>query len=323
MGLFALITQLIGVHTVLGAFVAGILVGESPILTEEIDDQLRGLVAGLFMPVFFGLAGLTADLTVLKDPQLALLTLGLIAIASIGKAAGAFTGGWFGGLTAPRVDRARDGHERARLDRGHRRHDRPVDGRAEPEPVHHDRRDGLHHHHRDAADAALGAGRLPMRSEEKRGSNARTTSATPSCRTWSASCSRSTQRQGRVRVAPRRSARRLARHAGDGPRHRAGERSRRREPRRKPPRARAERTEKPADPKRRGGRDAVKARRRGGKRRATRDIAEGRRHRAPARRRARRGDRHGGAPRLRPARGRRRADHGAGAAASTMTSRSW
>ncbi|TMJ00461.1 MAG: potassium transporter [Alphaproteobacteria bacterium] len=99
MGTFALITQLLGVHTVLGAFVAGILVGESPILTEEIDRQFRGLVAGLFMPVFFGLAGLSADLTVLKDPELALLTLGLIAIASFGKAAGAFTGGWFGGLT--------------------------------------------------------------------------------------------------------------------------------------------------------------------------------------------------------------------------------
>jgi Kef-type K+ transport system membrane component KefB/nucleotide-binding universal stress UspA family protein len=99
MGLFALITQLIGVHTVLGAFVAGILVGESPILTEEIDRQLRGIVAGLFMPVFFGIAGLSADLTVLKDPELALLTLGLIAIASFGKAIGAFSGGYFGGLT--------------------------------------------------------------------------------------------------------------------------------------------------------------------------------------------------------------------------------
>ena len=58
MGAMALITHLIGVHTVLGAFVAGILVGESPILTEHIDEQLRGLIAALFMPVFFGLAGL-------------------------------------------------------------------------------------------------------------------------------------------------------------------------------------------------------------------------------------------------------------------------
>ena len=99
MGVMALTTHLIGVHTVLGAFVAGILVGESPILTRQIDEQLRGITAGLFMPVFFGVAGLSADLTVLKDPTLALLTVGLILIASVGKAVGAFTGGWFGGLT--------------------------------------------------------------------------------------------------------------------------------------------------------------------------------------------------------------------------------
>ena len=94
----ALTTHLIGVHTVLGAFVAGVLVGESPILTRQIDDRLRGLISSLFMPVFFGLAGLSADLTVLKDPNLLLLTGGLILIASLGKFAGAFAGGTLGGL---------------------------------------------------------------------------------------------------------------------------------------------------------------------------------------------------------------------------------
>ena len=99
MGAMALITHAIGVHTVLGAFVAGILVGESPILTKQIDEQLRGLISSLFMPVFFGLAGLHADLTVLKDPNLLLLTGVLVLIASIGKFAGAFLGGELGGLT--------------------------------------------------------------------------------------------------------------------------------------------------------------------------------------------------------------------------------
>ncbi len=51
------------------------------------------------MPVFFGLAGLSADLSILKNPDLLLLTLGLILIASIGKFAGAFAGGWLGGLS--------------------------------------------------------------------------------------------------------------------------------------------------------------------------------------------------------------------------------
>ncbi len=99
MGAMALMTDLIGVHTVLGAFVAGILIGESPILTRHIDTQLRGLIVAFFMPVFFGTAGLSADLTILGDWHMALLTFGLIAVASIGKFGGAFLGGWMGGLT--------------------------------------------------------------------------------------------------------------------------------------------------------------------------------------------------------------------------------
>ena len=99
MCVMALITDLIGVHTVLGAFVAGILVGESPILTRHIDEQLRGLIIAFFMPVFFGTAGLSADLTILKDPNFLLLTCGLIVIASIGKFGGAFVGGKLAGLT--------------------------------------------------------------------------------------------------------------------------------------------------------------------------------------------------------------------------------
>jgi len=99
MGGMALTTHLIGVHSVLGAFVAGILVGESPILTRRIDDQLRGLITSLFMPVFFGLAGLSADLTILKDPMILLLTGGMILVASVGKFAGAFIGGEVGGMT--------------------------------------------------------------------------------------------------------------------------------------------------------------------------------------------------------------------------------
>ena len=99
MGVMALLTNAIGVHTVLGAFVAGILVGKLPILTGHIERQLRGLITALFMPVFFGTAGLSADLTVLADPRLALLTVALVAIASFGKFSGAFLGGRIGGMS--------------------------------------------------------------------------------------------------------------------------------------------------------------------------------------------------------------------------------
>jgi Kef-type K+ transport system membrane component KefB/nucleotide-binding universal stress UspA family protein len=96
----ALVTQAIGVNTVLGAFVAGVLVGESPILSRHIEDQLRGLITAFMMPIFFGMSGLSADLTILKDPHLALLTVGLVAIASLGKFSGAFSGGMLSGLTS-------------------------------------------------------------------------------------------------------------------------------------------------------------------------------------------------------------------------------
>ena len=98
-GLMALTTNAIGVHTVLGAFIAGILIGQSPILTSHIDEQVRGLIVAFFMPVFFGLAGLTANLAVLAKTDVLLLTIGLIVIASFGKFGGAFLGGRVGGMS--------------------------------------------------------------------------------------------------------------------------------------------------------------------------------------------------------------------------------
>ncbi len=99
MGAMAIVTDAIGVHTVLGAFVAGILVGQSPILTRQIEGQLRALTTALFMPVFFGLTGLHTDLGVLTDPSIMVLAVGLIVIASLGKFGGAFAGAKFGGFS--------------------------------------------------------------------------------------------------------------------------------------------------------------------------------------------------------------------------------
>lgn len=95
----ALATNLIGVHTVLGAFVAGIVIGESPILTRHIEEQLRGLIVALFMPVFFGVAGLAIDLKVLADPRMLGLTALFIAIASLGKLGGCYLGSRVARLT--------------------------------------------------------------------------------------------------------------------------------------------------------------------------------------------------------------------------------
>ena len=99
MCLMAICTDLIGVHTLLGAFVCGILVGQSPMMTKHIREQIRGLVVALFTPVFFAVAGLSVDLTVLKDVHMLELAIGLILIAGFGKLVGCFAGGKLGGLS--------------------------------------------------------------------------------------------------------------------------------------------------------------------------------------------------------------------------------
>ncbi|VVE87416.1 cation:proton antiporter [Pandoraea bronchicola] len=96
----ALATDKLGVHTALGAFMAGVMIGQSPILTEQIEAQLRGLIVALFAPVFFGVAGLSVDLTILFDWRMLGLVAGLILIASIGKFSGCFIGGRLGGMSS-------------------------------------------------------------------------------------------------------------------------------------------------------------------------------------------------------------------------------
>src|SRR5262245_11107305 len=95
----ALITDLIGVHTALGAFIAGLLIGQSPILTEHIEGELRGFIIAFFSPVFFAVAGLGMDLRTLMDPTLLFFTLAVIVVATVGKFGGALAGGRLGGLS--------------------------------------------------------------------------------------------------------------------------------------------------------------------------------------------------------------------------------
>ena len=97
--IMSLITDLIGVHTALGAFMAGVLVGQSPILTEHIETELRGFIFAFFSPVFFAVAGLGVDLRTLLEPSAMLLTLAIILVATFGKLLGAFIGGEISGLT--------------------------------------------------------------------------------------------------------------------------------------------------------------------------------------------------------------------------------
>ena len=161
----ALMTQWLGVKTVLGAFVAGILVGELPILTRHIDEQLRGLIVALFMPVFFGLAGLSADLTILQKSRPCIAGSWAHFHRQLREIRRRVRRRQTWRPDAPGSARACLWNERARFDRGDRRLDRLVDERTQPESFHPHRQHGGHHHHLHAADAALGAQTTPAAQE--------------------------------------------------------------------------------------------------------------------------------------------------------------
>jgi Kef-type K+ transport system membrane component KefB/nucleotide-binding universal stress UspA family protein len=92
------ITQALHVEAVLGAFVAGLVVGRSRWRDERVVRLIETVAYGLFAPVFFASAGLRVDLGVFTDPQVAWWSLIIVAVASVTKFVGAMAGARAGGL---------------------------------------------------------------------------------------------------------------------------------------------------------------------------------------------------------------------------------
>lgn len=95
---FGVATQLIGAEAVLGAFVAGMIVGRSKFQQAEGRETLERVTAGLFAPIFFATAGLRVDLGLLADQTVLLWAVVVIGVASTTKFVGAFLGARLAGL---------------------------------------------------------------------------------------------------------------------------------------------------------------------------------------------------------------------------------
>lgn len=87
------LTSYIGLHVILGAFVIGVLLAQSPLVGEKILQPLEAVTMGIFAPVFFAAAGLHVNLTLLKDPKLLAIAIAVTLIACISKVLGSFLGG--------------------------------------------------------------------------------------------------------------------------------------------------------------------------------------------------------------------------------------
>jgi Kef-type K+ transport system membrane component KefB len=93
--LSAAFTEIIGIHAILGAFIAGIAVGDSVHLREEAREIIHQFVTNIFAPLFFVSIGLTVDFHAFFDLN---LVLGILVLSYLGKIIGAFIGARIGGF---------------------------------------------------------------------------------------------------------------------------------------------------------------------------------------------------------------------------------
>jgi Kef-type K+ transport system membrane component KefB len=94
---FGALTQAIGVHLVLGAFVAAILIGRNRSIDQEAVTAVRHVGMGFFVPFFFAYTGLKVDLTTLRGSAFTFTILAIL-IACLGKIVGGGLGARLGGL---------------------------------------------------------------------------------------------------------------------------------------------------------------------------------------------------------------------------------
>jgi Kef-type K+ transport system membrane component KefB len=91
------LTQAIGVHLVLGAFVAAILLGRVRRTDPATIRSVRSVGMGFFVPFFFAYTGLKVDLTTLHG-NAAVFTVLAVMVACLGKVIGGSVGARLGGL---------------------------------------------------------------------------------------------------------------------------------------------------------------------------------------------------------------------------------
>ncbi|MGB0094064.1 MAG: cation:proton antiporter [Solirubrobacteraceae bacterium] len=87
--LSAYVTETINIAVIFGAFIMGMVMPRHARLSEEVTRRVEDFVVTLLLPLFFVYTGLKTNVTLLDRPVLWLITLLLIAIAILGKLAGA------------------------------------------------------------------------------------------------------------------------------------------------------------------------------------------------------------------------------------------
>jgi Kef-type K+ transport system membrane component KefB len=98
--LAAAFTEAIGIHAIFGAFIIGVVVGDSQYFTERAKEILHHFINNIFAPLFFVSIGLHINFV---DSFSLGLVIAVIVLAFLGKVSGAYVGARVGGLPRARA----------------------------------------------------------------------------------------------------------------------------------------------------------------------------------------------------------------------------
>jgi Kef-type K+ transport system membrane component KefB len=94
----ALITELIGIHLIFGAFLLGAAMPKNADLVRELAVKTEDFVLIFLLPIFFAYSGLRTQIGLLNRPELWLLCAAVLAVAIAGKYIGTYAAARFSGI---------------------------------------------------------------------------------------------------------------------------------------------------------------------------------------------------------------------------------
>lgn len=94
----ALITELIGIHLIFGAFLLGAVMPKNAGLVRELAQKTEDFVLTFLLPIFFAFSGLRTDIGLLNGPLVWALCGAVVGVAIIGKYVGTYIAARFCGI---------------------------------------------------------------------------------------------------------------------------------------------------------------------------------------------------------------------------------
>jgi Kef-type K+ transport system membrane component KefB len=96
--LCALTTEIIGIHSIFGAFLAGMVLPAQAAFRRGLRERLEAFASVALMPLYFAFTGLRTEVTLLLDPGSLLLGLTVLAVAVAGKLGGSLLAARLAGI---------------------------------------------------------------------------------------------------------------------------------------------------------------------------------------------------------------------------------